>query len=277
VNTDGPDLPRDPADYRPRPLMGLGFWALIAFGVLCVLAGVGVATLAPRLLPASPPPPVKAAPPPAPAATPAPPAAEASAATTAEIARLNARIAALETQGARSTEAAATALAAAALVQASQGSRPFANELAALHGANAGLPEVASLTRLAVAGAPSRAALAASFPDYAARAVRRAHKPTEGAGVGERIAYLASKVVTVRRVDEIAGRTPDAVLARAELALHEGEVVQALHDLDMLPPAARDALAPWRAQAERRAEIDRDAAALSARALHELAAQEPVG
>ncbi|MDB5475563.1 MAG: hypothetical protein JWP49_1074, partial [Phenylobacterium sp.] len=41
--------PRDPAEYRPRPLMGLGFWAAIAFVLVGVLAGVAVAVLAPRL------------------------------------------------------------------------------------------------------------------------------------------------------------------------------------------------------------------------------------
>ena len=35
-----PDLPKDPAEYRPKPLMGVGFWAMIALCVLCVLAGV---------------------------------------------------------------------------------------------------------------------------------------------------------------------------------------------------------------------------------------------
>jgi len=40
-----PDLtaPRDPAVYRPRPLLGVTFWAMIAFGVVCVLAGVALA------------------------------------------------------------------------------------------------------------------------------------------------------------------------------------------------------------------------------------------
>ena len=27
-----PDLPKDPAAYRPKPLMGAGFWAMIVFG-----------------------------------------------------------------------------------------------------------------------------------------------------------------------------------------------------------------------------------------------------
>lgn len=272
-----PDLPKDPAEYRPKPLMGPGFWALIAFGVLCVLAGAGVAVFGPRLLPAKP------APAPAPAEThsavaPAPttlpivvtsPAAD-------EVARLNARIATLENQGARTTEAAAAALAAAQLVDASQGSKPFGRELAALRAMAPELPELARLARLAEAGAPSRTALAASFPPYAAKAARRARKPAADADLSQRIAYVAAKVVTVRRVDETVGSSPDAILARAELALQEGQVLPALKALDGLPPKARDALAPWRLEAERRAEIDREVAALRARAVRALQAPGPV-
>lgn len=54
-----PDPPPDPVEDRPRPLMGAGFWIMLAFGILCVLAGIGVATLAPRLSP--PPAPASAA------------------------------------------------------------------------------------------------------------------------------------------------------------------------------------------------------------------------
>jgi hypothetical protein len=271
-----PDLPKDPAEYRPKPLMGLGFWALIAFGVLCVLAGAGVAVFGPKLLPMKPAPPpaaveTHAALAPAPASLPivvANPTAD-------EVARLNARIATLENQGARTTEAAAAALAAAQLVDASQGSKPFGRELATLRATAPELPELARLARLAETGAPSRTALAASFPPYAAKAARRAHKPTADADLGQRIAYVAAKVVTVRRVDETSGSTPDAILARAELALQEGQVVPALKALDGLPPKAREALAPWRLEAERRAEIDREVASLRTRAVRALQAPGP--
>lgn len=270
-----PDLPKDPAEYRPKPLMGIGFWALIAFGVLCVLAGVAVATLGPRLLPADRPPRAEPARPHA-AALPAATLPIVVASPSAdEVARLNARIAALENQGARTIEAAAAALAAAQLVDASQGSKPFDRELATLRATTPGLPELAALTRLAQTGAPSRTALAASFPPYAAKAARRARKPPEKADLGRRIAYVAAKVVTVRRVDETAGTSPDAILARAELALQEGEVVPALKALEGLPPRARDALAPWREQAERRAQIDRQVAALRLRAVRALQAPGP--
>ena len=47
-----PDLaaPKDPAAYRPRAMLGLGFWAILAFGFLCVVAGAVIWAFAPRLL-----------------------------------------------------------------------------------------------------------------------------------------------------------------------------------------------------------------------------------
>jgi hypothetical protein len=271
----GPELPKDPAEYRRRPMLGVGFWAIMAFGVLSVLAGAAVAYLGPSLLPPKPTPPAPAAAVRAVQASPPVGPLPAETAAAGEVAGLRARIAALESEGVRSSQAAAAALAAAALVEASQGSRPFAGELTTLRAAApGGLPELAALTRLSETGAPSRAALAASFPEFAARAASRARKPQDGAPLGDRIVYAASKVVTVRRVEPAAGSSPDAVLARAELALQEGDVVQALQVLDALPPKARQAVAPWRDQAERRAEIDRQVRALRSRALRELGAVE---
>jgi hypothetical protein len=142
--------------------------------------------------------------------------------------------------------------------------------MAALRQAAPDLPELVTLSRLAETGAPSRASLADSFPDFAARAAVKARKPAADAGLGERLAYLASGLVQVRRIDDLESATPDAILARAEAALNDGDVVAALRLLDGLPPPARRALEPWRVGAERRAEIDRQAAALRARALQDL-------
>jgi hypothetical protein len=79
--------------------------------------------------------------------------------------------------------------------------------------------------------------------------------------------------VTLRRVGEQTGDGIDAVLARAERQGEDGDLDRALRTLDRLPPSARDAMATWRARAERRAEIDRNAEALRARALQTLASQ----
>ena len=273
--------PRDPAAYRPRGVWGADLWAPLAFGVVCMAAGAGLWSLAPRLLPHRPAPlhpesyavepvrPAPAAPPAAAAATPATPA---PAEPSPEVQRLSDRVSALEAQQTRTANAAAAALAAAAAVEASQSSRPFVEEAAALRAVSPETPELAELVRLAQTGAPTRATLAQSFPDYAARAASAARKPGQGARLGDRLAYALSRVVMLRRIDDLSGTGVDAVLARAERSVEDGDFDQALRTLDALPPAARDAMAPWRMRAERRAAIDRYAASLRARALQDLAA-----
>ncbi len=268
-----PDLPRDPAEYRPRRTFGLGFLAALLLCFVLTMAGLGVFYYGPKLLPPKP----SAAPMPRPLAprsaepdatlTPVP---ATAAAEPDDLARLQARIADLESQGQRSTQAAAAALAAASVIEASRASRPFVHEVEALRQASPNLPELAALMRLAETGAPSRAALAASFPDYAARAAVRARKPRDDAGFGDRIVYAVSKVVQMRRVDDLEGESSDALIARAELALEDGDVATALRLLARLPPGAQMALEPWRSGAERRAEIDREAAALRTRAMQAL-------
>lgn len=275
----GLSAPKDPAEYRPKPRAGAGRWAVIALCVVSVLAGAAVGIVVPRLLAARPEPPAVAEAPLAaePALTPAPPAPAAPdplvvtpAASSAEIERLTARVDALESQEKSTSQAAAAALAAAALVEAAQGARPFAAELATLRAAVPDLPELDALQRLAEVGAPTRAALAAAFPDYAARAATAARAPGEGAGLADRVGYALAQVVSIRRVGEVTGEGVDARLARAERLVEDGDLDGALRVLDGLSPAAREAMAPWRIRAERRAEIDRQAAALRARALRDL-------
>jgi hypothetical protein len=42
----GPEPSRDPAGERPPRLLGPGFWLILAFGFVCVLAGAAVWALA---------------------------------------------------------------------------------------------------------------------------------------------------------------------------------------------------------------------------------------
>jgi hypothetical protein len=277
--------PKDPAEYRPKPLMGVTFWAMIALMLLCVLAGVAIAVVVPRVFGPQPaaghaaetsPTLEAAAPPAAPAsvAAAAPPATPA--APSADMARLSARVTTLESQQTHASQAAAAALAASAVVEAAQGTGPFADELSSLRAISPPSPELQALARLALAGAPSRTALAASFPEYAALAASAARAPNsqgggDKAGFGDRIVYALSRVVSLRRVGDLSGDGVDALLARAERQVEDGDLDRSLRTLDRLPPSARDAMAPWRGRAERRAEIDRNASALRSRALQTLA------
>lgn len=251
-----------------------------AFGLVCMVAGYTLSRFGPHLVPVKPRPslssdlaalrplvPVPTYPaddPPRPEATPAGPGAEA-------MQQLARRIEALESEQSRTAEAAASALAAAALMEAAQTSRPFAEELAALDAVSPPSAELRALRRVAERGAPSRSALAASFPDYAARAAGAARAPGEGAGLMARLAAALSRVVTLRQVGDVPGNGVDALLARAERQVEEGDLDHALKTLDGLPPGGRDALAPWRAAAETRADIDRRISAVRVQALEDLA------
>jgi len=272
--------PRDPASYaRPRR-PGLGRAALVALVVLAALAGWLLGVMGPRptaLRPEAPEaavPPETAAAPTAPLAAfePAPPPA---AAAPAGLGAVGERLAVLERRQAQTSEAAAAALATAALIEAAGGSGGFSEELAALRRAAPNLTGLSQLESLARTGAPSRAALADSFPDYAARAVVAARAPGDGASLLVRVGHAFSRIVTLRRVGQVEGEGPDAVVARAERQLEDGQVERAVRTLHALPPAGREALGPWLARAERRAEIDRRVQALRAQALAQLAGLSP--
>jgi hypothetical protein len=249
---------------------------LIFFGLLCAFGGAAFALYEPGLFataaespaaPATPSLPAQVTPVPSvvPLAAPL-----AQAAPSAEVAALQDRLVALESAQSRTADAAAAALAAAALVEASRSSRPFASEFAAVEHLLPPSSEAQTLRRLAAVGAPSRASLSADFEPAAARAATAARAPGEGARLVDQIAYAVGSVISVRRVSLTTGNSPDAVLARAEQLVADGDLEAAMTTLDALPPASREAMAPWRARAERRAEIDRAVAAVRAAAVANL-------
>lgn len=271
--------PRDPGSYGRSRSRASRLWLMAAFGLVCVGAGYGIGKVAPGLLPTPPDSaqtaasglfgaaPAPAAPP-LPAAAPAPE--PASLTASAEVVRLTQRIEALEDRQGRAAQASAGALAAAALMEAAQTSRPFAEELSALEAAAPDLGDLRALRPYAERGVPSVTALAASFPEYAAHAAAASRATDENAGLLARIGQALSRVVTLRRVGELSGDGPDAMLARAERQVEDGDLTGALAALDRLPPAGRNALAPWRAQAEGRAVVDRRVSDLRGQALRDL-------
>lgn len=273
---DALSVPRDPGDYRRARMLRPAFWLMVIFGVACLASGYAAAVFGPQVFTAAP---TAVEPtavnfgseaPPGPAPDPAP-AVAAEGPAPAAMAQLTARLQALETRQGRAAQAAAEALTAAALLEAAQTSRPFPGELAALEAVLPPSADLSGLRPYAERGAPSRAALAASFPDYASRAAAASRSPEEDAGLLARIGQTLSRVITLRRVGDVPGKGVDAVIARAESQLLDGDLVAALGTLDALPPAGRMALAPWRERAEGRAIIDRRIADIRNRALRNLA------
>ena len=279
-------LPRDPAEYAPARRSGFGaaFWASIVIGLILILAGAIIGFFGARLFPVHPaaqaasgsaahalPPDlavVQAAglPTPAAAVSPASPAP-----SPAELSALAARVDKLQTDQRRVAQASAEALAAADVSEAAQGSLAFADQLARLDRLLPDSPDLRILRALAQTGAPSRAALAREFAPLADRAAVASRTPPAGSSVLARAAHVLAAIFTLRRIDRLNGNDPDAVLARAQRRVDDGDIEGAQKELAALPPAGQRALLAWRAQALRRTEIDRLVADIRAGAARDLA------
>jgi len=278
---DSSSLPGDPAAYRKKGA-GAGFWFAIIFAGLGAALALFAWLALPRLLAPANGPETPAAARPFSLARPAPPAPEPATAALAvapppmtdtatdDAGDLEARVARVENDQRRASGAAAAALAAASLAEAAQGSAPFADELAALSGVLPASPDARALQQVAVFGAPTRAALSAEFPSAAGKAAVAARARAQGDGLLGQISHGLAAIVTIRRVDSVSGDGPDAVLARAEALVVDGDLAGAFAELDKLPEGAREAIAPWRARAQRRLEVDRRVSAIRAAALQDL-------
>lgn len=270
------DAPRDPALYARRRLLGPGFWALIAFGLICVAAGVALARFGPTWFSPKAPPAVVERPATAPSAPPAgqtqplygaPSAPSVPALAPESVAQLEGRVAVLETGQQRALDAAGAALAAATLADAARTARPFADELAGLERVLPPSPDLRGLGRLAQSGAPTRAGLAAEFETLAARAAVAARDPGRNGDFLAKLRHALSSIVSIRQVGTTQGQAPDAVLGRTQKLLNEGDIEGALAAIETLPVPAQTVLASWRSAAERRVEVDRHIAAIRADAL----------
>jgi hypothetical protein len=264
--------PHSSATYARR---GLGLWPVIGLCLASLVAGATIAFYAPSWVPERENPDAVAIhPTPRPLAATAAPATDnelAIAAPEGDVTGLASRVSALETGQDRTVEAAAAALASALLAEAASTSRPFEKELAAVQQVLPASSDAVALRHLARTGAPTKAALAAEFDDAAASAAIAARDPGEQGGFLDRMSYALASIVTIRRVGSTVGNAPDAVLARAERQVDEGDIDGALATLGALPSGTTRAMATWRARAERRAEIDRHVTAIRATALAGLA------
>lgn len=257
---------------------GWFFWLFLVFGLLCLAAGWWLGRETPRLLGTQERAPARRA---APAPRALPPNAAAQGLTGPVVAvdtlgqegsGLAARVSRLEAEQARTARAAAASLAAASLSEAAQSPAGFSDAVLAAGRVLPASEDLNALRRLAPTGAPTRAALLASYPEAAARAAAAARAPGDRSGLLASVSGALARLVSVRRTGDVRGSGPDALLARAEARLETGDFDGALDQLAALPPPSRDAMARWLNQAERRAAIDRHIAAVRMRALNDLAA-----
>ena len=126
----------------------------------------------------------------------------------------------------------------------------FEDALVDLQETGQDIPE--ALSRVAAEGVQTLPALQASYPDSArlALAAARAEDPEANAGTG--VVGFLNNQLGVRSLEPREGSDTDAILSRAEAALREGRLGDALAEIDTLPAVAGTELAAWSEQAKTR-------------------------
>jgi hypothetical protein len=99
------------------------------------------------------------------------------------------------------------------------------------------------------AGVATLAELSAAFPEAARAALTAAR---EASGESEGLGGFLRTQLGVRSLEPQEGDSADAVLSRAEAALRDGRLTDALAEVAALPEAGQAALAEWTARAETR-------------------------
>ena len=127
---------------------------------------------------------------------------------------------------------------------------PFSGSLAELEGAE--LP--IELTNAAVSGIATTAELADAFPAAARAALATARSEGVSDDAGGIGGFLRSQF-DVRSTAPQEGPGPDAVLSRAEAAIKEGRVSDALAEIEALPEVVRAEMTDWTARATERAQV----------------------
>ena len=147
-----------------------------------------------------------------------------------------------ETRSATDTAAALAVIAEAAEDRLRAGG-PLGPDLAALQHLGVDAATLAPLQAV-VNGAPTNAALAASFSAVAPHVLAATAQEAKGSVTDRFLAHLHN-LVRVRDLNETAGDDPQALASQIEAESRRGDIRAALASFDKLPEAARQAAGDW--------------------------------
>jgi hypothetical protein len=167
---------------------------------------------------------------------------------------------------------AAQAIAAISLEQRMRLGEPFAAEFAALSSLGADPTKLAALKPLADSGAPTASALAASFAAVSPEILAAAHPQSASDGPWDKLLDHVTGLVKVRRVSEVPGDDPDALVSRISGDLARGQIGAAATAYARLPEPCRKAAGDWGDKVQARAAADAAARDLRDGAIAKLAA-----
>jgi hypothetical protein len=149
-------------------------------------------------------------------------------------------------QASSASAAVRLALAASALREAVNSGNGYAAELDAVKAAGGNGGAVGALAPFAAKGLPSDAALAKDLLALIPAIAKAAGVDKQASGSFlDKLQANAEKLVRVRPVDGPAGADAGAVIARIEAHAARNDVAGARAEVEQLPPAAKQAVAPW--------------------------------
>ncbi|MCJ8149800.1 COG4223 family protein [Shinella sedimenti] len=200
-----------------------------------------------------------------------------------DVSRLNSELAGLRDQIARTSEAVGTtesqlteriaaaeqkldtprsdiemakAVAASALKTAIDRGGPYLAELEAFASVAPDDPSIAGLRAHAAVGVASRADLAADFQKTADAILDAVHQPDGEQGIMSRLMSSAASAIRVRPVGSIEGDSPEAVVARIENKLQNGDFKGAQIEWQTLPEKGQAAGADYKRKLDERVAVE---------------------
>ncbi|MBK8176266.1 MAG: hypothetical protein IPK66_13685 [Rhodospirillales bacterium] len=170
---------------------------------------------------------------------------------------------------------ATTVLAVGQLADTMASGTPFVRELAAVRAFGGDDTTIAtaaaSLEPIAAHGVPTMAALRNRFAAVADDAARAA-PVVEGDGWSEQVVSRLASLVTVRRIGDnaVASGGVDGILAQAQTALSDGDLLTAVNALDQLEGAPAAAFEDWLQAANTRLQANEALSVIQQRAIARL-------
>ncbi|MFS2175553.1 COG4223 family protein [Rhizobium pisi] len=156
----------------------------------------------------------------------------------------------------REDVAVARAIAAAALKAAIDRGGPFLAELDTFAGVAPDDPAVADLRTFAETGIPSRTELVHQVPDVATAIVEAVNQPDPNQSWSDRLMASAKSLVTVRPVGNIEGESVEAIAARMEDKVKNGDLPGASAEWNNLPASGKQASAAFKQSLEARIRVE---------------------
>lgn len=151
---------------------------------------------------------------------------------------------------------AARAVAAAALKGAIDRGGSFEAELRTYETVAGGDQAIAELQPFATKGVLSRTELQRQASTVANNMIDAVSQPDPNEGIASRLLSSAMSVVKVRRVGDVEGDTPDAIVARFEDRLRSGDLPGAAREWDTLPEPAKAASQEFKQELDARIQVE---------------------